>query len=146
MNDAGLRCGDDGGTVRQYVVDVADGVACQELALYDSNYVVSNPDGSCQLNGADNPRIRVANLWANKLPAATEIKFHISSFSPPFPEHGGFEIQSNAQGTVLGSANLRTVSYAGTASLVKFTVGGKTKAVGGTFPLRMHMVFERTTL
>ena len=149
MDATGTRCGDVEGTVRQYTVDVADSVSCQELFAYDPDYVQLDLDSSgdpyspCRLTGADNPRIRVSNLWANKLPAKTAVKFHVSSFSPPFPEHGGFEIASNGEGTVLGSTDFRTVSYNGTASLVKFV--GKTKPVGGVFPLKLNMVFERVT-
>ena len=75
----------------------------------------------------------------------TQVAFLVSSFNPPFAEHGGFEIKSNSAATVTGTSSVRTVSYVGTASLVKFVIGEKTKAVGGTFPLRMHMVFQRTT-
>jgi hypothetical protein len=137
------------GLARQVVVQIADPVACGHLASYDPAYVVNQTANGCQLNGADNLRVRVENLYAPKLPTTTAVAFLITSFVAP-AGHGGFEIKSDTNAPVQGTSTVRTVAYTGTARLHKFSsgIGGpggndKPQVVGSPFPLRLHMVFER---
>ncbi len=143
LDDAGTRCGDVGGTVRQFQVHVSDGIACSELVAYGTTAVPDPTGPGCTLTYVDNPRIRLAKLYASK-PSKTPVAFLIEMFDPP-AGHGGFEIRTDSDATISiwsGNANLRRVSYTQTARLYKF---GSTKpyVVGGAFPLPLHMTFER---
>jgi hypothetical protein len=143
-NNNGPRCSESGGVRRQWAVDIANAGACARLAAYDPDYVIWNGDfTACRLTGADNARMRFANLYANKLPAKTPIAFLISSFEPP-PGHGGYEIKSETDATVLGNATERYISYGGTARLHEFI--DRATPVEAPFPLRMTVSFVRSTV
>lgn len=143
-NNNGPRCSESGGVRRQWAVDIANAGACTRLAAYDPDYVVWNGDfTACRLTGADNARMRFANLYANKLPAKTPIAFLISSFTPP-PGHGGYEIRSETDATVQGNATERYISYVGTARLHEFV--DRATAVEAPFPLRMTASFVKSTV
>ena len=143
-NNNGPRCSAAGGVRRQWAVDIANAGACARLAAYDPDYVVWNGDfTACRLTGADNARMRFANLYANKLPAKTPIAFLISSFEPP-PGHGGYEIKSETDATVLGNATERYISYTGMARLHEFI--DRATPVEDPFPLRMTVSFVRSTV
>lgn len=140
----GPRCSEVGGTPRQWAVDIANAGACTRLFNYDPDYVQWNVDyTACRLNGADNPRMRFANLYANRLPATTMIAFLISSFNPP-AGHGGYEIKSETEATVQGNATDRYISYQGMARLHEFI--GKATPVEAAFPLRITASFTKTTV
>jgi hypothetical protein len=152
LDAAGTRCDNDPqpagsaspGLSRQWVVEVGNAGACTRLANYDPDYVSLNPDGTCTLNGADNPRIRLANAFASRVPAKTPVAFLVSSFQPP-SGHGGYEIRSVIDATVVGDATTRYISLDdGQAQLVEFI--GKAKAVELPFPMRLHMTLTRTQL
>ena len=146
----GPRCSslEQGGTRRQWSVTITNEAVCNKLYHYDPKYVESEFDGttfvSCRLNGADNARMRFANLYANKLPAKTPIAFLISSFQPNPSTHGGFEIKSEIDADVTGNATTREIDYNGTARLHEFVDRGT--AVEAPFPLRMSAKFVKSTV
>ena len=147
-NNNGPRCSAEGGTPRGWVVEIGDVAhpatgACLKLAEYDPDYVEWTSATTCRISGADNARMRFANLYANKLPAKTPIAFLISSFDPP-PNHGGYEIKSETDATVMGNAATRYLSYDGTARLHEFIDRGT--PVEAPFPLRMHAEFVKSTV
>jgi hypothetical protein len=143
-NTNGPRCSDQGGVRRQWTVDIANAGACTRLDEYDSDYVQWNTERTaCRLTGADNARMRFANLYANRLPAKTPIAFMISSYTPP-PAHGGYEIRSETDATVQGDAANRYISYVGTARLYEFIE--RATPVEAPFPLRMTAQFVKSTV
>jgi hypothetical protein len=135
------RCSDAGGTRRNWGAIVRGTNACDRLSQYDPQIVPEADSGGtyCVVTGLANPRIRVENLYARKVPALTNIALLMTSANPP-EGHGGYEIRSEGKGTVQGNATTRVVNYHGMARLWEFQ--GKAKAVAESFPFNVHMTFE----
>jgi hypothetical protein len=151
LDDAGTRCRDQGGIERNWIVEVGDGDSCQRLYNYMARRVDLDLDGAgdpyapCRLNGADNPRLRVENLWPNKTPAKTRVAFLVTNLIDPPANHGGYEIRSETDaGVVTGNSTTRFVSYDGNARLWEYI--GKAKIVANPFPMKLHMEFRKTVV
>ncbi len=125
------------------MVTIADGASCAILAAYDSRYVSRSPyiSGPCTLAGSDLSRIRFDNLFAAKLPALTSVDLLLKSF---VGGGVGYEIRSVTKAPVLGTGDIRTVSYEGTGSLWQITP--KYKAISVEFPMAVHMTLKRTRM
>ena len=138
-----------GSLSRQWMITIADPIACGTLATYDSRYVSPSPylsgapyvDGPCTLAGSDLPRIRIDNLFSSKLPATSAVDFLLKSFVPTSP---GYEIRSATKAQVLGGGDIRTVSYEGKARL--WAITPKYAPVSGEFPMSVHISLQRTKM
>lgn len=143
--DAGsMYCGLFGGvgaTPRQYSVRIAAADACLEAF---TNGYANTPEAGCIFTGNDKPRIRLANLYANRAkstPVALLSEFYSN------PNGVSYEIRTNTDATVTtwaGNTNIRMVHYTGTARLVKFSPGMSATTVASAFPLPFHMTFQRS--
>ncbi len=143
----GLRCGEVGGTARNFLIAIENPLACSELASYgvgltDPSGVNAWPGtGSCILTHVDSPRIRVGKTFGSKV-TKTDIAFLIKMLTAP-AGHGGFEIQPFSAAPVSAVGTSRVVSYSGQANLVKFGTGTTKPAAvrGAEFNLTFRITF-----
>lgn len=141
IDSVGTRC-NPARSDRQFRIKIDAVSACDRLLAhgYGENAVNYSLDGTCELHYNDNPRVRVAKLFAktSRTPVAflTEMSNNATSYE--------IRTDSDATITVTGT-NQRLVTYMGTAHLVEFAPGQKTRAVAGPFYLKHQMTFTRYT-
>jgi hypothetical protein len=139
IDSAGTRC-NPAGSDRQFKIKIDAMSACSRL--FDHGYLQNAvnyfPDGTCELYYNDNPRVRVGRLFAktNRTPVAFLTEMANTSTS--------YEIRTDGDATItVTGTNQRLVTYMGTARLVEFAPGQKTRAVADPFNLKHQMTFTR---
>jgi hypothetical protein len=137
IDSAGTRC-NPAGSDRQFRIRI-DGIgACTRIFnAYGPTAVAVAPDGTCELYYNDNPRVRVASLFAKA--SRTPVAFLTAMFG----NTTSYEIRTETDAFITSAgANQRVVTYMGTARLVEFGTG-KTRAVEAPFNLKHKMTFTR---
>lgn len=128
-----------GARQRQYVLQVDNADAC--LELYTNGFADKSESG-CLTSGYERPRIRLANLFANK-PTKTPIAF----ITNHLPETGvSYEIKSERDADVYlvgGDTNKRLVTYQGEFRLYKFLPRVQAFPVGPAFRVPLQMTLQR---
>lgn len=131
------------GKQRQYLIEVRNQSSCQELGANGYLPAATAWTAPCVITGGVNPRIRMGSLFAK----STKFPVDFLTTNPTQDKSVAisYEIQSVANATIVAGpgdlSNVRTVSYSGTAKLVKF--GGGTSFTGEPFPLPFKMTFVR---
>ena len=130
-----LRCSENGGTSRNFVLKIANQDVCDLLAepaaglnlTYDSS-------GTCVLGTVFNPRIRMGTVYKARA-KTTNIDFLLGTDLPV-----SYEIRSDGLAGITTTTlvpALKTVQYTGTYHLVRFDT--KAKAVGPPFSMPVKM-------
>jgi hypothetical protein len=134
------------GVQRQYRLEIRNDSACAELGANNYLPMAMTWTQPCVITGGINPRIRMGSLFAKT--ARFPVDFLTTSPTESKATSISYEIQSTANATIVAGpgdlSNIRTVSYLGTARLVKFSpFGEKPKAVAEPFELPFQMTFVR---
>jgi hypothetical protein len=149
------RCSDNGGTPRQFVLQIHNATACGYLA---SAYNTADPGdedgvfdlagnsyggtGPCRVPRNDNPRIRFETLYKSKAKQTTVDFLTIMRGKPV-----SYEIRSDTAAPIKHlDAVTREVAYTGTYHLVEFRPGTRAKTVGPAFPMPVRMVFTQVVV
>jgi hypothetical protein len=138
IDNVGTRC-NPAGSDRQFRITIDAATACTRIFnAYGPNAVNMYLDGTCELYYNDNPRVRVGRLFAKttRTPVAFLTQMANTTTS--------YEIRTDSDATItVTGTNQRVVTYMGTARLVEFAPGQKTRAVADPFNLKHQMTLTR---
>ena len=141
-----LRCSENGGTSRNFVLKIANEDVCDLLAEPAAGLELTNaagipwntaPAGTCVLATVFNPRIRMGTLYKARA-KTTNIDFLLGTDLPV-----SYEIQSDALATITPSSlvpALKSVAYTGTYHLVRFAPKARTVGPAFSMPVKMDLL------
>ena len=135
------------GVQRQYRIEIRNDSACAELGANNYLPTATTWTAPCLITGGVNPRIQMGALFGKG--AKFPVNFLTTSPTEDKSTAISYEIQSTTNAIIVAGpgdlGNVRTVSYSGTARLVKFSpFGEKPRTVAEPFALPFHMTFVRT--